>query len=79
MQSLLCVVLQETEVLNLEATFSEIHDVFKLFHFSYFDLDCDSLYSGATVLSLNMKTMDLSALVLYTYQTAKCHKAENTI
>ena len=73
----ICVALQETEVLNLEATFSAIHDVYKLFHFSYFELGCDTLYSGTTVRTLKMKTLCLSTVVLHIYQTAECHKPED--
>jgi len=73
----ICVALQETEVLNLEATFSAIHDVYKLFHFSYFELGCDTLYSGTTLLPLKMKTLCLSTVILHTYQTAECHKPED--
>jgi hypothetical protein len=73
----ICFALQETEVLNLESTFIAILDVYNLFHFSYFELGCDTLYSGTTVLPLKMKTLCLSAMVLHTYQTAECHKPED--
>jgi len=62
---------------NLEATFSAIHDVYQPFHFSYFELGCDTLCSGTTVLPLKMKTLCLSTVVLHTYQTAECHKPED--
>jgi hypothetical protein len=35
------------------------------------------LYSGTTVLTLKIKTLCLSAVVLHTYQTAECHKPED--
>ena len=73
----ICVALQETEFHDLETTFIAIHDVYKLFHLSYFELGCDTLCSGTTVLPLKMKTLCLSAAVLHTYQTAECHKPED--
>jgi hypothetical protein len=73
----ICVALQETEILNLEGTFVAIQDIYKLFQFSYFDLGCDTLYSGITVLPLKMKTLCLFTMVLHTYQTAECHKPED--
>ena len=73
----ICFALQGTEVLNLESTFIAILVVYKLFHFSYFELGFDTLYSGITVLPLKMKTLFLSAMVLHTYQTAECHMPED--
>jgi hypothetical protein len=46
-------------------------------HVLCFELDCDTLYSGTTVLPLKMKTLCLSAVVLHTYQTAECHYPED--
>jgi hypothetical protein len=74
---IICVALQETEFFKLEATFIAIHDVYKLFYFLYFNVGCDTLYSGTAMLPLNMKTLCLSAVVLHTYQTAGCHKPED--